>query len=102
MRFLLVVGWVVLLLEGSPRSDPHHVLGWPIVRLSPPTVLQRRSRLGILSTLTFTCDGDEVTLSSAMTFSTPVARVVWRVVAPIHRRVVRSVLTHAAKTVVDA
>lgn len=99
MRYFLVVGWAVRLLEGSPRSDAQHIVGWPIVAQSPHTVLQRRSRLGILTTLIFTSDGDMVTFSSAMTFSTPVARIVWAGVAPIHRWAVRSVLTHAAKTV---
>lgn len=100
LRALLVVGWRTLLLVGGPRSDATHVLGWPIVRTTPgAAVLQRRSRLGIHATLLFATEPDAVTFSSAMVFTGRPGRMVWAVVAPVHRWVVRLVLGHASTVI---
>lgn len=97
MRVFLVVGWTALLLEGRPASDEAHVLGWPLTQATPRmAVLQRRSRLGIRATLLFVVEPDTVTFSSAMVFTNRLGRVVWAIVAPVHRWAVRVVLSHAA------
>jgi hypothetical protein len=97
MRLFLTIGWRLLLLRGSPRSDATHVLGWPLVTASTDTaVLQRRSRLGILATLVFSVEADRVVLASGMSFENRAARILWAVVAPTHRWAVRTVLGHAA------
>jgi hypothetical protein len=98
MRGFLVVGWMLLLLEGWPRSDGSHILGWPITPNAEGTVLQRRSRLGLHATLVFTVRGESVTFSSAMSFTRLIARVAWMGVAPVHRWAVRVLLTRAART----
>ena len=86
MRIFLIAGWTALLLEGRARSDAEHVLGWPIAQEAPDTVvLQRRSRLGIHATLVFTTGPDTVTFSSAMVYASALGRIVWAVVAPLHR-----------------
>jgi hypothetical protein len=43
---------------------------------------------------------EAVTFSSAMVFTNPVGRIVWAVVAPIHRWAVRVALSHALTVVV--
>lgn len=101
MRVFLVAGWVLLLLEGRPRSDARHVLGWPVAGTTPETVvLRRRSRLGISATLVFTAGDTTVTFASAMTYRSRLGRAVWCCVAPVHRWAVRFVLTHAARDAV--
>jgi hypothetical protein len=100
MRIFLVGGWTLLLLDGRPRSDASHVLGWPIARATPETtVLQRRSRLGMHATLVFTARDEMVTFASAMAYTNRLGRIVWAGVAPIHRWAVRLVLTHAANVI---
>lgn len=100
MRVFLVIGWVLLLLEGRPRSDAQHVLGWPVVLESPETVvLQRRSRHGINATLVFTARDGAGMFSSAMTYTSRFGRAVWFFVAPVHRWAARFVVTDAAKRV---
>ncbi|WP_375476600.1 hypothetical protein [uncultured Jatrophihabitans sp.] len=100
MRVFLVIGWTALILEGGPRSDATHILGWPIAQATPEmTALQRRSRLGIHATLLFATQPDAVTFSSAMVFTHRPGRVVWAVVAPIHRWAVRIALSHASTVV---
>ncbi len=97
LRLFLTVGWRMMLLEGSARSDATHVLGWPIASSSPETaVLQRRSRLGIGATLVFVARPGTTTFASGMRFDNRLARMVWACVAPVHRWAVRSVLRHAA------
>jgi hypothetical protein len=97
MRLFLTVGWRLLLLEGGPRSDETHVLGWPLVASSPEVaVLQRRARLGIAATLVFSVHASRVSFSSGMSFGNRFARLLWAVVAPTHRWAVRAVLGHAS------
>jgi hypothetical protein len=96
LRLFLTTGWRLLLLEGGPRSDAAHVLGWPLVSCTPDmAVLRRRSRLGITATLVFTSVEETLTFASAMSFDHRFARVVWAAVAPLHRLVVRIVLGQA-------
>jgi hypothetical protein len=100
MRLFLTIGWRLLLLEGKPRSDATHIMGWPIASSSPGrVVLQRRSRLGIDATLVFSIAPETATFASGMAFSNRLARIVWAVVAPTHRWAVRSVLGHASTPV---
>jgi hypothetical protein len=98
MRGFLVVGWMLLLLEGWPRSDDSHILGWPIAPNAASTVLQRRSRLGLRATLVFNVRHESVTFSSAMSYTSLIARIAWMGVAPVHRWAVRFLLTRAART----
>lgn len=97
MRLFLTTGWRLLLLEGKPKSDAAHVLGWPIASSSPGLlVLRRRSRLGINATLVFSVSDGAATFASGMTFDHRFARIVWAGVAPTHRCAVRSVLGRAS------
>jgi hypothetical protein len=97
LRLFLTIGWRLLLLEGSARSDGAHVLGWPIASTSPETtVLQRRSHLGIIATLVFSAQSGTATFASGMRFGNRFARIVWAGVAPIHRWAVSFALGHAS------
>jgi hypothetical protein len=97
MRWVLIVGWRLLLLEGRATSGPTRIVGWPVIEASPSTVLQRRSRLGIKATLVFTASAGVAEFGSAMSFENPLGRAVWWVVAPVHRWVVRFVLSRASE-----
>jgi hypothetical protein len=100
MRAFLVAGWTALMLEGRPRSDATHILGWPIVQSAPQSaVLQRQSKFGIKATLLFATEPSAVTFSSAMVLTSRLGRMVWTVVAPVHRWTVRVVLSHAAAVI---
>lgn len=98
MRSFLVVGWLLLLLDGSPRSDASHVLGWLVTHNSPGVAVLRRSTpLGIRATLVFTAGDHTATFASAMIYTNRLGRVLWAAVAPVHRWAVRYLLTHAAR-----
>jgi hypothetical protein len=100
MRLFLTIGWRLLMLEGRAHSDAAHVLGWPIVRLTPTTaVLRRRSLLGIDATLVFTVDAHASTFESGMAFSNRLARLIWVAIAPTHKWATRVVLASAAAQV---
>jgi hypothetical protein len=97
LRLFLTIGWRLLLLEGSARSDETHVLGWPIASASSDTVvLQRRSHLGISATLVFSAQPGTATFASGMRFDNAFAPVIWAGVAPIHRWAVKFALGHAS------
>lgn len=97
MRLFLTVGWRLLLLQGNPRSDATHVLGWPLVTTSEEiAVLHRRSRLGIVATLVLSVEPGRTTFASGVRFENADARLLWSVVAPTHRWAVRTLLGHAA------
>jgi hypothetical protein len=97
LRLFLTIGWRLLMLRGSARSDRTHVLGWPIASSAPETVvLQRRSHLGITATLVFSAQAGTAAFASGMRFDNRFARIVWAGVAPIHRWAVRFALGHAS------
>ena len=100
MRLFLVVGWKALMLERGLRSDATLVLGWPVAQTTPEmAVLQRSSRLGIEATLLFATRPEGATFSSAIVYTNRLGRMVWAVIAPIHRWAVRVVLSHASTVI---
>jgi hypothetical protein len=98
VRAQLVLGWLALgLLLGPPASD-RFVLGWRLRRATDDVaVLGATSLIGLRAELIFKPQGDTLLFASFMRQRTPVARVVWARIETHHRRVVRSLLSRAAR-----
>ena len=97
-RLILVVHRHILRLRLDRRSDAHHVLAWPVtlstadvVRLQACGPLIRGEIVGRRD------DPTSLVLTTAVHLQRPAARLVWRAVAPLHRRVTRYLLAYAAE-----
>ena len=91
----------VLRLRLGPRPSPHHVFGWRIHTSEPGVVhLEAVSPLlgrGVL--VGRRVEPTRVVLTTYVFFTRPTpARALWTFVAPLHRRVARALLEHAAAT----
>jgi hypothetical protein len=98
VRAKLVCGWSGLGLRlGSPWS-PRRVLGWEVRRSRPDSVLLgARSWLGMPGELLFRPEPHGLLFATFVQQDTPLAGALWARVTPTHQRVVRSLLTHAAR-----
>jgi hypothetical protein len=97
-RSALLSGWCALGLRlGSPRSD-RFVLGWEIRRSTPNLVLLGAgSRIGMPAELLLERRRRTLLFATFVQHDNPAARAVWAGVEPIHRPVVRSVLSGRAR-----
>ncbi len=97
MRTTLPRAWFALGLELGPTDSDRHVFGWDI-RLSTPdhVLLGARSRLGMPGELLFQRQGDGLLFATFLRHGNDATRVMWAGVGPVHRRVVRELLEHAA------
>src|SRR5260370_41904735 len=91
-------GWRALGLKlGSPRSG-RRVLGWEIRRSTQDFVLLAAgSRIGMPGELLFKREPRGLLFATFVQQRNPVARAVWTRIAVKHQRVVRSLLTQAAR-----
>ncbi|MCA0145496.1 hypothetical protein [Blastococcus sp. LR1] len=83
----------------APLDEPGHVLGWRVVTSTPEVVrLEARSPLlgGVL--VARRTDAHAVVLTTALRFSRPAARPVWRLVGPVHRALAPRLLARAARS----
>ena len=97
-RTVLVAHRYVLRFRLGPLSSPDHVLGWTVVRSRPDLVcLQADSALisGVIVGRRPHPTRTVLTTFVVYRRRWP-ARVIWALVAPIHRRVARSLPAHAA------
>ena len=98
VRAKLVCGWSVLGLRLGPPWSPRYVLGWGVRRGGPDSVLLgARSWAGMPGELLFRPEPRGVLFATFVQQDSPAARARWARVAPTHQRVVRSLLTHAAR-----
>ena len=95
---ILVAHRFVLGFDLAPRSAPGNILGWRIVTSAPDlTHLQATSPLLRGDLVARRDDPERVTLSTYLSFNRPgPARLVWRVVGPLHRRIAPYLLERAA------
>lgn len=97
-RTVLLAHRYVLRFRLGPLSSPDHVLGWTVVTSRPEVVrLEAESPLvrGII--VGRRPDPTRVVLTTFVVHRRRrAARVVWTFLAPIHRRVARALLAHAA------
>jgi hypothetical protein len=98
LRLFIVAGWICGLgLRLGPRPSPTHVLGWEIAsRETDRIILSVRSV--VLGTARFVLSVQEsrIVLVSSVGYERPWAGVVWRIVTPLHHRIVPYLLAHAA------
>ena len=97
-RSALRRGWFALGLQlGSTRSD-RFVLGWEVRRsTSDFAVLGAGSRVGLPAELLFKRQQQTLLFATFVQHRNHIARAVWAAVAPMHRRVVQSVLEQAGR-----
>jgi hypothetical protein len=96
-RNALSRGWFALGLRlGSTRSD-RSVLGWEVRRSTPDFALLGASgRLGLSGELLFEPQEHTLLFATFVQLENRIARAVWAVIAPRHRRVVRYLLEQAS------
>jgi hypothetical protein len=83
----------------GPLDSPDHVLGWTIVTSEPDVIRLEASSPVIRGVIIGRrSDPTTVVLTTFVRFERPaVARVVWAIAAPLHRRVARELLVDAAE-----
>jgi hypothetical protein len=107
VRAKLVCGWSVFGLRLGPPWSPRRVLGWQVRRGGPDSallgsvLLGARSWAGMPGELLFRPEPRGVLFATFVQLDNPAARARWARVAPTHQRVVRSLLTHAARRAVS-
>lgn len=98
VRTRLVSEWTALGLKLGSPSSPRRVLGWNVHRSDPGFVLLAADgRLGLDGELLFRSEPRGLLFATFVQHSNPAARRAWAAITPTHQRVVRSLLTHAAR-----
>ncbi len=102
VRARLVSGWTALGLKlGAPWSE-RRVVGWKVQRSDYQVVLLAAgSRFGLEGHLLFRSEPGGVLFATFVRLGNPAARAVWTRITDHHQRVVRSLLTHGARRMVD-
>jgi hypothetical protein len=98
---ILVAHRHVLRFRLGPRSSPDHVLGWMVDRSTPEAARLTASGPLIEAVIVGRkIDPTGVVLTTGIDYQRrAAARFVWRLVRPLHRRVARYLLAHAASSV---
>jgi hypothetical protein len=97
MRTTLPRAWFALGLELGPTDSDRHVFGWDIRRsTSDHVLLGAGSRLGMPGELLFQRHEDGLLFATFLRHGNDATRVMWAGIGPVHRRVVRELLEHAA------
>jgi hypothetical protein len=90
-------GWWALGLRLGPTRSDRFVLGWEVRRTdSDLALLGASGRLGLSGELLFEPGQDTLLFATFVQLDNPVARAMWRGMAPHHRKVVRHLLERAA------
>jgi hypothetical protein len=98
VRTRLVCGWTELGLKLGSPSSPRRVLGWKVHRSGAGFVLLAADgRLGLNAELLFRSEPRGLLFATFVQHSNAAARNAWAAITPTHHRVVRSLLTHAAR-----
>lgn len=99
LRWIIVVGWRVGLgLRLAPTSSPSHVLGWTVVSATPTTAVLGLESFALTARLVVTVEGARVVHATFLRYDRSLARLLWAVAEPIHRRVIPYLLQRAAAT----
>lgn len=95
----LIRGWKSLGLEVNPSRSEGFILGWEVRHSSPDlALLGSAGRFGVSGELLFGARENALLFATFVQLDNPVARVMWRCLAPHHRLVVRRLLMQAATT----
>jgi hypothetical protein len=97
LRWFMLVGWrVVLGLRLGPRPSPEHILGWRITTRAPDLVVCELESRMLRASNTFERIDERLVWSTFVTYTRPIAHVIWPPVSLLHRPLVRLALRHAA------
>ncbi len=98
VRWFLACGWRLILgLRLAPGRSSTHVLGWRLISNQPGSVtLEARSRLIVAHNVVIIQDFS-VLWTTLVRYESPLGRLIWRLVEPVHRIVMPYTLSHAAK-----
>lgn len=100
MREGLQRGWTTLGLKLDRRASA--ILGWTIRHESGGLVaLALPSRIGMPAELIFRREGDDLLVATLLEYRNPLVPLIWRVVLPLHTRIVRALLTDACSRFAD-
>src|SRR3712207_8868206 len=81
-------GWSALGVRLGPATDDRRILGWAVRRSSPEfAVLAASSLIGMEAEVVCKREPRGLLVATFMQLKNPVARTVWAVVSPRHRRV---------------
>jgi hypothetical protein len=102
LRRSLRRGWTALGLKLDRGDRDHSVLGWTLLHSDPHfALLGAESRIGMPAELLFKPEGDTLFFATFVQQRNPLAKALWAVIAPPHRRVVPYLLGRAASTASD-
>jgi hypothetical protein len=86
-------GWFALGVRLGSADDERRILGWAIRRSSPEfAVLAASSVIGMEAEVVCKREPRGVLVATFMRLDNPVARMVWAVVSPRHRKVLRHLI----------
>jgi hypothetical protein len=97
-RVFLFVHRHVLRFRLGPPLSPKHVVGWQIVT-NEPDVLHLRAEGSLLNGVMVARRTDEnvARLTTFVTYQRPLARIVWAIVGPVHRKAAPYLMERAAE-----
>jgi hypothetical protein len=91
-------GWFALGVALGATDDRRRVLGWAVRRSSPNhVVLAADSLMGMEGEVLLKRERGALLVATLMKLNNPVARAVWTVFSPRHRKVVRHLLRQAGR-----
>ena len=90
--------WRALKLRMGPRPSPEHVNGWRIEAQEDDWIrLETASAYATINVIV-RVEADEVQEAMFIRYDRAIARPIWAVVGPFHRRVMPRLLSYAART----
>jgi hypothetical protein len=91
-------GWFALGVRLGSANDDGRVLGWAVRRSSPEfAVLAASSLIGMEAEVVCKREPRGLLVATFMQLKNPVARTVWAVVSPRHRRVLRHLIQEMSR-----
>jgi hypothetical protein len=97
LRFIRVAQGSVLGLELGPE-DSEHPLGWTILRDDADAFVLAAEGPGAVARIVGSTPPGQVVITTQTRFDSPRGRAVWRLVAPLHRRIARYLLDRAVES----
>jgi hypothetical protein len=87
----------VLQLRLGPLDDPAHVAGWAVVENTGTRLVLAADAWHLTGRLLFEAGPDGVRVTTRVTFSHAVGRLLWAAVGLVHRRAVPDILAAARR-----
>jgi hypothetical protein len=98
VRWFVLFGWVVVLrLRLGPRSADGYVLGWRIVEDTPERFVLGVESTMLVARLVITTGSSAAEHATYLRYCRRRARVIWPLIAPLHKIIIVSLLRRAAR-----